>query len=215
MSKSRFAMLFILSCSGCASYSVTDDVGEVASQKTASPLPTTMSACPGDSILPAGLADQFTPVTDEVLLQSSLGLPKAGKLCQGRVYKVKENTRVTMYRAWNSTNPNSRMGHWWAFKSPRGLVAQYRFDYEICYQWSPLDKMTICTLNADSKVVIGTGQSAECSPYLTYPASAEKQIYIPDAASVVSDCTTYEGNFSWKAANSAKLDQGITPGLQK
>lgn len=204
MMKSRLTMLLILACSGCASYSITDETGEatVATSETpTSPLSSEINACPGDFNLPVGLEDKFAQVEDDALLQSALGQPKAGKLCQGRVYKVKDNTRVTLYRAWNSTNPNSNMGHWWAFNRPQGQVSQYRADYEICYQWSPLDKLTHCTLKAGSKVVIGTGQSAECSPYLTYPASAAKQIYLADAAAVLSDCTNYEGNFNWQAAS--------------
>ncbi len=204
MLKSRLAMLFILSCSGCASYSLTDPVDESAGSISETPTSSSSSeksVCPGDLTLPVELANKFEPVSDDALLQSSLGQPKEGKLCQGQVFRVKENTQVTLYRAWNSTNPNSSMGHWWAFNRPQGRVSQYRTDYEICYQWSPLDKLTHCTLKAGSKVVVGTGQSAECSPYLTYPASAEKQIFIADAAAVVSDCTTYEANFNWQAAS--------------
>ena len=78
-------------------------------------------------------------------------------------------------------------------------MSRYRSDYEICYQWSPLDKMTHCLLKADVKIVVGTGQSAECSEYLTYSASAEKQIYIDDATGSLINCKTYDAVFSWKA----------------
>ena len=90
------------------------------------------------------------------------------------------------------------MGKWWVFNEPAGKVSQYRTDYAICYQWSPLDKLTRCTLTPGAKLVIGTGQSAECSEYFTYPVSAEKQIYLNDAEAFVSDCTTYDNEFSWK-----------------
>lgn len=154
--------------------------------------------CPGSVNPPIELEDNFLPDEDESLLIESLGKPGEGGLCQGKVYKTKENTHVNIYRAWNSTHPDSKMGKWWSFEIPTGLVAQYRIAYEICYGWSPLDKMTHCTLKPGAPVVIGTGQSAKCSEYLTYPASAMKQIYIKDAPEWVCDCVSYDGEFSWK-----------------
>ncbi len=197
------AILFILFCHGCASCPFK----KCAQESAASKQPVTqeqeqsgaITQCPGSTDLPMELADKFEAFEDAALLKSALGQPKKGGLCQGQVYKSKDNANVTIYRAWNSTNPNSKMGKWWAFQMPEGKVSRYRSDYEICYQWSPLDKLTHCTLKGDVKLVIGTGQSAECSQYLTYPASAEKQIYIEDASTSLSDCATYDGEFSWKA----------------
>ena len=154
--------------------------------------------CKGNSQPPEELANSLEAVEDAELLELALGGPDQGKLCQGQVYMSKEGSHVTLYRAWNSTNPNSQMGQWWAFNEPAGKVSQYRTDYEICYQWSPLDKLTRCSLKPGVNIVIGTGQSAECSKYLTYPVSAKKQIYLDDASAFVSDCTTYDNEFSWK-----------------
>jgi hypothetical protein len=33
---------------------------------------------------------------------------------------------------------------------------------------------------------------------LTYPVSDRQQIYIDEASKAVSDCVTYNGEFSWK-----------------
>lgn len=195
------AFLLILTCYGCAIDSVTGS----ANTNLAPKQPATheqsgiTTQCPGNTKLPAKLTDKFDPIEDEDLLQMALGQPEKGGLCQGQVYQTKTNTHVMVYRAWNSTNPNSKMGNWWAFQIPEGKVSQYRSDYEICYQWSPLDKLTHCTLKANAKIVIGTGQSAECSSYLSYPASTKTQIYIRDPATSVADCTSYDGEFSWKA----------------
>jgi len=199
--KYLITILFILSGYGCANYSTKDSANEsmATKQPDTQEQSDTITQCPGNTDPPIEFADKFEAVEDTALLETALGQPKDGKLCQGQVYKAKENTHVTVYRAWNSTNPNSKMGKWWAFQSPEGKVSQYRSVYEICYQWSPLDKLTHCTLKSDVKIVIGTGQSAECSQYLTYPASAEKQIYIEDASISLSDCATYDGEFSWKA----------------
>ncbi len=139
-------------------------------------VPLSHSTCVGSTKLPAGFNDKFTAIEDEALLNDALGEAKKGKLCQGLVYQSKNDTSIVIYRAWNSTNPNSKMGQWWAFEQPIGKVAKYRSDYEICYQWSPLDQLVRCSLKPGTKVVVGTGQSAECSQYLTYPASDKQQI---------------------------------------
>lgn len=173
---------------GCASNQLEDKAQNVDSEHF----------CLGSSDLPENLTNKFEAVDDEALLNETLGEPKAGALCQGQVYQSKEETKVTLYRAWNSTNPNSKFGKWWAFDKPTGEVSKYRSDYEICYQWSPLDKLVSCTLKEGTKVVVGTGQSAECSAYLTYPVSAKQQIYIDDAASSLESCETLNGEFSWK-----------------
>jgi hypothetical protein len=159
--------------------------------------------CPGDTSLPRQLAGDFVPAEDETLLQAALGPPGKGGLCQGRVYQSRESTAIVLYRAWNSTNPNSRLGHWWAFSQPAGAVSHYRADYEVCYQWSPLDRLVRCRLKGGTKVVIGPGQSAVCSDYLSYPASAAKQLYLEEAATHVLDCVVYEGEFAWRELTGA------------
>lgn len=156
-----------------------------------------VTECPGNVDLPLALTGEFDVVEDAALLESALAGPTEGKLCQGKVYQAKQSVDVTLYRAWNSTNPGSRFDNWWAFHRPDGNVAQYRHNYEICYQWSPLDKLTHCKLNAGSKIVVGTGQSAECSKYLTYPTSTSLQVYIEDAASSLYECIDYDVVFSW------------------
>ena len=158
----------------------------------------TNNQCPGNVDLPAELANQFEAVTDDALLNSTISAANAGNLCQGRVYQAKTNVKVTLYRAWNTTNPNSRLGHWWAFTKPTGKTAQYRTDYEICYQFSPLDKLSQCQLAAGAKIVVGTGQSVKCSDYLTYPAAAAKQVYIQDAGSVLNSCQDFDEVFDWQ-----------------
>lgn len=147
-----------------------------------------VQVCKGSVELPRALNRQFESADDKALLEDSLGKQDAGKLCQGEVYISKRKSHVRVYRAWNSTNPNSRFGNWWSFNKPTGLISQYRKDNEICYQWSPLDKMVSCTLKPGTKIVVGNGQSAKCSEYLTYPTSATQQLYVVDASNAVTDC---------------------------
>ncbi len=154
--------------------------------------------CLGNTQIPAEFEDSFEPIEDKDLLNLTLGRPNEGKLCWGQVYQSTEDSQITVYRAWNSTNPNSQMGKWWAFYEPSGMVSQYRSDYEICYEWSPLDKLACCKLKPGVRVVVGTGQSATCSPYLTYLTSEQKQIYLQDASESVMDCTVYDLIFNWQ-----------------
>lgn len=154
------------------------------------------ATCSGTVEPPAEFAAYLAPTTDDTLLQSALGDPTKGGLCQGKVYKVTQ--AFTIYRAWNSTNPGSEKGSWWALYEPQGSTAQYRTNYEICYQWSPIDMMTRCQIASGTVIVIGTGQSAYCSEYLTYPTSASQQIYMDNAADSTNECITYQGMFNWQ-----------------
>ncbi|VFQ45298.1 hypothetical protein [Desulfoluna butyratoxydans] len=154
--------------------------------------------CLGDTEIPAAFKDQFKAAEDSVLLDLALGAPDKGKLCWGQVYVAKENSDVTIYRAWNSTNPHSKMGQWWSFSKPTGLVSAYRSGCEICYQWSPLDKLVVGRLKPGTKIVVGTGQSAKCSEYLTYPVSDEKQVFIKDADTSVETTSDYDLVFKWR-----------------
>ncbi len=155
-------------------------------------------SCPGSTQLPADLVGKMAAVSDPQLLESAIGKVDMGGLCMGQTYEVKANQQVTVYRAWNSTNPGSRLGSWWAFEEPRGAISEYRVADEICYQWSPLDMLVTCQLEPGQRIVLGPGQSAVCSPYLTYPASSQQQIYIQNAKTNLKNCTVKQGQFSWK-----------------
>ncbi|MFT7684225.1 MAG: hypothetical protein ACI935_003753 [Moritella dasanensis] len=204
MLKNTITGLLILSCSGCVLLEKKDPIAPVIDPADApvvplTPVATPISAaeCAGDMALPVEFSRKFTAVSDPELLEQSIGEPTEGRLCQGQVYVAKHNTQIMLFRGWNGSNPASEFGEWWALKSPRGQIAQYRSDYQICYQWSPLDKMTLCSLKAGAKVVIGTGQSATCSSYLNYPSSAKKQVYIANADADLFDCSSYNAEFNW------------------
>ncbi len=80
---------------GCANQSVTTET-------------LVENSCIGTTAISSELSDKFKSIQDPSLLAQSLGEPLQGKLCQGAVY---QNTQdVTIYRAWNSTNPNSQFG---------------------------------------------------------------------------------------------------------
>ncbi len=157
-----------------------------------------MAMCKGSVSLPARVQNMFEPIEDTPLLNQALGAADEGKLCQGKVYKSKPGTQLTVYRAWNSTNLKSQFGNWWAFEKPEGIIAVYRSAYEICYQWSPLDKLESCTLKPETKIVVGTGQSAKCSEFLTYPSSDTQQIFIDDPRNDLTDCSYFDGVFQWQ-----------------
>jgi len=47
-------------------------------------------------------------------------------------------------------------------------------------------------------VVVGNGQSAQCSEFLSYPVSQAQQIFLMDAAGSVKDCQRYDSIITWK-----------------
>ena len=114
-------IVFILSCNGCAIYPVKDRGDESRQTKQQDTQADAMTACPGNTDLPVALADQFEAVEDTaLLLKMALAQLKKGKLCQGKVYKSKANRPVSVYRAWNSTNPKSKMGPLVGIHKPDG-----------------------------------------------------------------------------------------------
>jgi hypothetical protein len=167
--------------------------------------PANAPACEGSVVLPSALAGKFKSVDDPKLLDKAMGEPLAGGLCQGAVYQSTEE--VTIYRAWNSTNPGSQFGSWWALTKPAGKTADYRKDYEICYQWSPLDKLVQCTLKVGTTVVVGNGQSAKCSDYLEYPVSEAQQVFIESASDAMLDCSGFDSMMSWKPESQGLANQ--------
>ncbi|WP_112480285.1 hypothetical protein [Vibrio variabilis] len=181
------AVLAMVMIQGCAS-----QVGNVISGEA----PTARTECVGSVELPNEFSGKFKQVDNPQMLAKAIGEPLSGGLCQGAVYQSTEE--VTIYRAWNSTNPGSQFGNWWAFNQPAGKTADYRKDYEICYQWSPLDKLVKCTLQIGSTVVVGNGQSAKCSDYLEYPVSEAQQVFIESASDAVSDCSVFDSMMSWQ-----------------
>ena len=187
LKKTLFSVL-ILTVYGCSTYQLESEVNNSEANQV----------CVGNTKLPDDIASNFEPIEDASLLKEALGSPKKGKLCQGQAYISKESENIIVFRAWNSTNKNSKFGKWWAFTKPTGKISIYRSEYEICYQWSPLDKLVSCTLIPNTKVIVGNGQSAQCSEYLTYQVSDTQQIYIENASLSLTNCKVFDGEFSWK-----------------
>lgn len=156
------------------------------------------ASCPVPASLSSTVSAQLRPISDAELLAKATGTANAGKLCTGQVFEAQTDSAITLFRAWNSSNPNSRLGQWWAFTPPSGKIADFRKEYGVCYQWSPLDKLSQCKLKPGSKLVIGAGQSVTCSEYLNYPASPTIQVFIENATEAVSDCQDFSAEFNWK-----------------
>lgn len=159
--------------------------------------PVLASTCKGQINAPKGLKPTF----DAPLVDESLGQPGKGGLCEAASFNVTTDD-IWVYRLWNSTNPNSRLGNWWSARMPVGAVSKYRKNYAICYQWTPLDKMTKCKLKKGATIVVGTGQSAECSDFLTYPASATNQLFLSGSNTPIEEqvesCTDVNVTFGWE-----------------
>lgn len=154
--------------------------------------------CPVPAGLPAALAAQFEPATDAPLLAKAVGQANKGGLCTGQVFQAKADASVMLFRAWNSTNTKSQWGSWWAFDKPEGKIADYRKDYEICFEWTPLDMLVQCRVKPGTRIVVGPGQSMQCSPYVTYSASPRQQVFIDNATAALENCNTFNGVFNWQ-----------------
>lgn len=154
------------------------------------------STCHGNALPPGEMVNFLQKASNDDLLKRSLGASGDGGLCEGQVYVVTQP--FTVYRVWNSTNAESELGHWWTFFKPGGAVSDYRKDFNICYQSSPLDVMTACEIKAGSDIVIGPGQNVSCGEWLNHPVSKKKQIYLENASAKLLDCKTYQGHFDWR-----------------
>ena len=130
--------------------------------------------CVGEVINPpAGLV----AAQDDALLASAIGAPGKGALCKGKVFVAEKP--VTVYRVWDASKSFTLYGRWWSFDLPKGPRDAYQVANDICPEWSPLNKMSSCTIKVGTKVVVGPGQSAQCTDRLL-PASAVNQVYIPN-----------------------------------
>lgn len=156
----------------------------------------TQTKCAKAQPLPPTLAAALQKTHNPALLKKALGLPEAGGLCAGQVYTV--TTPITLYRVWNSTFAGSQLGHWWTWQKPQGAIADYRQQNAICYQWSPLDKLTQCQIAAGTQLVIGSGQSARCSAFLAYPVSSQLQIFLANSAAHTSHCQNFTAHWQWQ-----------------
>ncbi|WP_205744408.1 hypothetical protein [Dyella sp. M7H15-1] len=165
-------LLMLIALSGCSG---TLPTNASRADNTASAVAMTSGApCAGTVMAPFGLSE----VSDPDLLKSALGMAGKGGLCAGKVYRVDQP--LTVYRVWDSGNPNAQFGRWWTFNPPTGPLDTFRSAYEICPEWSRLDKIKQCRLKAGQKIVLGTGQSAQCASHLSYAQSADLQVFIPN-----------------------------------
>lgn len=198
MNKILLTTLLTVIVSGCETFTDLSATKNTQTKETDN-VASVSESCPGSTEIPAQFAQYFQAVDDQELLDKALGEAGKGGLCKGQVYESTQELPADFFRAWNSTNPNSEFGQWWAFFKPEGSTSEYREQYEICFQWSPLDRLVSCPLKAQQKIVVGPGQSAYCSQYLSYPASEALQIFIADAANAFNtdQCLKATDHFNW------------------
>lgn len=193
-------LLCFLGLTGCSSFGSQSTQEPTSTKPSKTVLTPTNnqsdSTCLGNALPPGEMVNFLQRATNEGMLQRALGVSGEGGLCEGQVYVVTQ--AFTVYRVWNSTNADSELGNWWSFFKPEGAISDYRKNFNICYENSPLDVLTACEIKAGSDIVIGPGQSNTCGEWLTHPVSKKKQIYLEGANTKLVECKTYQGHFQWR-----------------
>ncbi len=153
-------LLAALLLAACASAPPRGETGidGIACTLPDAPLPVALRALP----------EQAVPLAAE-------GASGHGGICRGRVYEVREPLEV--HRLSDATRA-SPLGPWWALRPPAGSRDAYREAYAVCRAWNALDIAITCTLKPGTRVVVGSGQSADCAER-TYPKSPVHQVYLP------------------------------------
>lgn len=164
---SRIALsLLSLAVAGCASFPGNREVAEAGVDGV---------ACVG--AVPSA-ADQLTSASNTALLAKSQYASGKGGMCAAKVFAVAGP--VSVYRVYDSQNPHSMYGSWWALARPAGPKDDYRAINAICKAWSGLDRLVSCQARNSSEIVLGTTQSADCPDGTVYPKTAAIQVYMPN-----------------------------------
>jgi len=94
--------------------------------------------------------------------------PWNGGIQAGCTVAPKASTQVVLYRAWGggsatgTGNYSQRLGGWWSLQNPvtqYSTVTDWRAANAVCPTFNTATTVTVCTLKADTKVVIGYTQS--------------------------------------------------------
>lgn len=184
---------------GCAA--VSKELPPATQAVKADPQPINFP-CQGNTVLPSHIAAHFELVQGKEAQkyeEQAIQPVDQGGLCNGQVYRKIDDAPVNINRAWDSTNPGGQFSNWWTFGEINGKTGAYRENYAICASYSILDMMNSCDLKKGAVIVLGPGQSAKCSKYLTYSQSAYQQVYFPNAEKHVENCQLFESYFKWKA----------------
>jgi hypothetical protein len=161
-----FSLLLLLASSGCAT---------IFRQATQMEAGVDGAACVGSiGSAPAALI----PATNSSLLGQAQLPTDQGGTCIAQVFSV--TSPLVLYRVFDSSNPYSKFGRWWALSRPAGPKDSYRSAFAICPEWSNLDKLVSCEVLPGTQVVIGTTQSAVCANGSTLPKTPEIQVFVPN-----------------------------------
>ncbi len=135
-----------------------------------------------DGLPCVGAVESFAPGLMEfgnaALLAQAQRPSGNGYLCSAKSFAVTQPVRL--YRLIDSTQPYSKLGGFWSFDRPTGTRDEYRARFAICQQWSQLDRLIACDVRPGTIIVVGTTQSANCSPGFTYEKTAANQVFVPN-----------------------------------
>jgi hypothetical protein len=128
---------------------------------------------------PAALAG-LAPASNPSLQAKAQLASGQGGVCTARVFVAQ--APLTVYRVYDSSNPRSFYGGWWALSRPEGSRDSYRARNAICREWSGLDRLLACQVKPGTELVLGTTQSVSCADGTVYPKTADVQVYMANDA---------------------------------
>ncbi len=180
--RSSFVLLVIM-LTGCSAALAVTPVPTETSIPVATPVATAdPNDCVGSIIdPPPGL---LLESSDDPTMQKTAE-PGAGNggICKGKTFTVVKP--VTVYRLWDKSKSWAAYGDWWSLSYPEDTLINYDVENDICPSWGPHNKLSICTLKVGTKVVIGPGQSQQCTTeQILLPQSSVNQVYIPNDTKV-------------------------------
>ncbi|MEY4748757.1 MAG: hypothetical protein RIQ60_971 [Pseudomonadota bacterium] len=129
---------------------------------------------------PPAAQEGLAPASNPALQAKAQLASGQGGVCAARVFVAQ--VPVAVYRVYDSANPRSLYGGWWALARLRGSRDDYRARNAICREWSGLDRLLACQVKPGTELVLGTTQSVKCPDETVYPKTADVQVYMANDA---------------------------------
>ena len=97
-----------------------------------------------------------------------------------------------LFRVYDSSKPNTRLGSWWSLNPPPKSEAEWRAMYAVCYEFdTAADQYIECYIKPNTMYVLGFTQSEACSDNTRYAQTDSMQVYVNayDNHSMFQNCS--------------------------